>query len=117
MKISNEKTNSLILEEFGKRIKRVRVEKNITRVKLAEHSGVSEKTIARLEQGNTINLDHLFSIMRTLELLENLDQLIPEETISPIKLQQALASTVVKKRAYPIKKKEPSKEWKWGDEE
>jgi len=74
-----------IEEELGHRIKALRLGKNITQKALAEATTLSLNTIKSLESGRG-KLSALIAIFRELEALEQLDNLIPEISISPIQL-------------------------------
>lgn len=88
MRMWNEMSNPAILERIGYRIKEMRVRQNITQEELANASGVSTLTVANIEKGKSVSLLLFISILRSLGLLENLEQLIPEIKISPIVLKK-----------------------------
>ena len=52
MKIVKPATDAAVLTEIGRRLARVRLEKNLTQVQLAEQAGVSKSTVQRLESGD-----------------------------------------------------------------
>ena len=60
----------------------------MTQSELAEKSGVSMGTVVRLERGDTVSVLLFISILRTLGVLENLENLLPELTISPLQLRK-----------------------------
>ena len=60
----------------------------MTQSELAERSGVSMGTVVRLERGNTVSVLLLISILRTLGVLENLENLLPELSLSPIQMRK-----------------------------
>ena len=55
---------------------------------LATASGVSPLTVANIEKGKSVSLLLFISVLRSLGLLENLEQLVPEIRISPIELKK-----------------------------
>lgn len=71
------------LETIGKRIKLYRVYSNISQKELEEKSGVSIRTLSRLEQGLSIQLDSLIRILYALDLQDNIFALIPDQTKRP----------------------------------
>ncbi|NDV83385.1 helix-turn-helix domain-containing protein [Bacteroides sp. 51] len=77
-----------ILTLLGERLAALRLRKNISQEELALNSGVSISTISRIERGSKTTTDNLIKIMRTLDILENLDGLIPEQPISPIQMKK-----------------------------
>ena len=77
-----------ILQKMGRRIRDYRMRMEMTQSELAEKSGVSMGTIVRVEQGNPISTLLLISILRTMGLLENLEVLLPELSISPLQMRK-----------------------------
>ena len=74
-----------IEKELGRRIKFLRLRKNITHKQLSEATTLSLNTIKFLELGKG-KLSTLIAVLRELEALDGLDNFIPEITISPIQL-------------------------------
>ena len=84
----NEMSNPAVLLKIGQRIKETRITQRITQEELATASGVSPLTVANIEKGKSVSLLLFISVLRSLSLLENLEQLIPEIRISPIELKK-----------------------------
>jgi len=82
----NSLSNSAIIQEIGKRIRNCRLRKKLTQQQLAEKAGISIFTVAQIEKGNPVSVSMLIASMRVLRLLENLEQLLPEQEISPVDL-------------------------------
>lgn len=112
--ITKEMPDNIILTELGSRIKRNRLNKNISQQELARQSGVSYKTITRLESGQSVQLLSLLKILRALSLLQNLDALLPEIHESPIQKLEMKGKT--RKKAYPKKKDDAKNKWVWGED-
>ncbi len=68
-----------IMAELGERIKQYRIAKGMTQQDLESKSGVSTRSIVRLEQGNSVQLESLVKILMALDLAENFDMLIPDQ--------------------------------------
>jgi predicted transcriptional regulator len=82
----------------------------------AKEAGVSKRTIQRIEHGFSIQTSNLVRILRVLELLENLEVLIPEPALSPI--QQIKMHGKIRQRASSINNvAEQKTPWNWEDEE
>ena len=98
---------------IGERIKQYRVNAGISQKDLETESGVSVRSISRLEQGASIQLESFIKILSALNLDKNIDLLIPDQTKRP--------SFYLKNSEKPkqrVRKKEGSTEkFKWGDEE
>ena len=55
---------------------------------LSEYSGVALGTIRRFEAGEPVSTENLVKMMRGLGILENWEQVIPEEPVSPILMKK-----------------------------
>lgn len=91
-------TNSRIETIVGERLKKLRLEYNITQKELARKTGLSRVSISKIERGMGVNLSSLIEIMRALRVLENINYLVPEQEISPIEIIR-LKNKSKKKRA------------------
>jgi transcriptional regulator with XRE-family HTH domain len=114
MKITKQTTDAVVLAEMGRRLARVRLERNLTQIQLAEEAGVSKSTVQRLELGGVSpQLSGFIRVCRVLDLIERLDLLVPEPVPSPVE-QLKLGG---KNRRRASKARKPStKKWQWGDE-
>ena len=81
-----ELSDTAILNKLGTRLKASRISSGLKQQELAAESGVGVSTIAKIENGQSVALSLLVSVMRTLGLLENLDLLVPEQKPSPMEL-------------------------------
>lgn len=79
-------TDRAILVELGSRLRRRRLNRNITQQRLADEAGVSRLNIYHLESGRGIHLMSFVRVLRTLESLAELDAFLPERGISPLQL-------------------------------
>ena len=75
-----------VLEELGRRLGRRRLALQITQAKLADQAGVAKRTVERIEAGAAAQTLSLIRILRVLDLLQGLDQLIPETGPRPMDL-------------------------------
>lgn len=107
-------SNDAVLEQLGERLRQYRLNKNMTQTALAKEAGVSSRTINRVEHGHSTQLSNLIRLLRSLDLLQNLDALIPEPMPSPI--QQMKLRGKSRKRASSLNKEE-DKTWSWEDDE
>ncbi len=117
MKITKQATDEAILVELGGRLAKMRLDRNLTQAQLAEQAGVSKRTVERLESGEVATqLSGFIRVCRVLDVIEQLDMLIPEPVPSPVaqlklrgrKRQRASATKAIKPSA---------KKWQWGDEQ
>ena len=71
------------LKMIGNRIKQYRVNLGMTQRDLEYKSGVSVRSISRLEQGASVQLDSFIKILEALNLIMNLENLIPDQSRRP----------------------------------
>ena len=115
MTFKKESSDTAVLKKIGHRIAKFRLNKNKTQEALALESGISKRTLIRVESGHSVQLSNLIRILRELDLLENLETLIPEPPLSPI--QQLKMKGKQRQRA--SKNSPPHKieeTWSWGDD-
>ena len=84
MMITNMTTDAAVLEEMGNRLARQRLERNLTQRDVAHEAGVSTRTVSLIENGRSVTLGSLVRILRALEILDAMDQVLPPRGPSPI---------------------------------
>jgi len=106
------------LEVLGQRLRDVRLERNLSQAQLAQDAGIGRFTLQRMEAGESASLINFVRVLRALELLDDLDRLLPAATPSPIdeverrgRRRQRASS----RRSQTSKSRERG--WRWGDEE
>lgn len=114
MKINSENNNSAVLSELGARIKRNRIDMQLSQQDFAAKTGISTRTLSAAENGEDIRLSNLLRILRTLGCLENIDLLLPELAFDP-ESYRTLGKE--RKRVSRTSEGKDTSEWKWGDEE
>lgn len=99
----------------------VRLEKNLTQAQLALQAGISKRTVERLEAGRAgTQLSAFIRVCRVLELLERLENLVPETAPSPM-TQLKLGGRKRRRASSPttpgaVNEPAPSAgTWTWGD--
>ncbi len=75
-----------ILREIGQRLKRRRLEKNLSQQNLAVAAGLNRTTISEIERGAPFGVLSLIQILRALNALEALDAFLPPPGPSPLQL-------------------------------
>ena len=90
MEITNEMTSRDILLVFGGRIRDYRIRLNMTQRELADISGLSVPTIHRFENGSSLNisLSVFILLVKSLGLVDRLDNLLPELPPSPYEFNE-----------------------------
>lgn len=108
-------TNQELLAEIGRRLRRERMNQELTQDMLAERTGLRQATISRVERGYDFTIETMIEILRALDRLENLDAFLPAPTASPIALAQHQGRE--RQRVRPNRRAEASDtSWQWGDE-
>lgn len=119
MRFTDLSTDKAVLEELGGRLRRTRLERNVSQTQLADEAGVSRFTVKRIEQGESVQLANLLRVLRFLGLLGGLEELAPEPTPSPIDALRHRGRE--RQRASSPRSAEPQPPgrltWRWGDEE
>lgn len=108
-------TSGQIEAALCKRLESIRLSRNITQAQLAEESGVSLRTIGRLEKGQGISMDTFIRVMTALKIQQNFEALLPDPAVRPI--ERIGISSGERKRASKIKSNDEPPAWSWGDSE
>lgn len=120
---SDQLSDTVILREMGERLGTYRLRRNWTQAQLAAESGVSKRTIERLEAGESVQLANCIRVLRALDRLAALDNVLPPPLPSPMeqlqrqgKIRQRASSRGNKPRAADNAVAEPASPWQWGDQ-
>ncbi|MDN5864597.1 MAG: helix-turn-helix domain-containing protein [Gammaproteobacteria bacterium] len=117
MKITYQLGEGGVLEELGKRLARRRLDLELTQAAAAEQAGVSKRTVERMEAGSTVQLSSFIRILRALDLLAQLDTLLPEPGPRPLDLLK-LKGKIRQRAPSPdhVVDKNGETEWHWGED-
>ena len=93
------RSNYEIAAEIGARFKSYRIALRLTQKDVSEQSGVSIMTIVRFEkgEGNAIRLNNLIALMRAIQKLDCIQEMIPEMSESLYKTPRKQAKRVRRK--------------------
>ena len=108
--------NKEIQKEIGQRLRRERLNQNITQEQLAQLANISRRTLVAAEKGEGTTLETLIRILRSLNKLNHLNQFIPPPPISPIqmaKLKGKVRQKASGKLHYPTHE---NNEWVWKED-
>lgn len=100
------------IRDLGQKVKTYRIMNEMSQQDLEDKSGVSKRSISRLEQGEFVQVDNLFKILIALGLGDNIELLVPDQTKRP---SYFLEKTESKPKR--VRKKTEKNDFKWGDEE
>ena len=98
---------------LARRLEAIRLARNITQSQLAKEAGVSRSTMTRLAQADKgLSLNSFIRILKALHLHNQLETLLPDPGISPLR---QLQGGHVRQRARA--KKTTGGGWTWDDDE
>ena len=100
------------IKELGQKVKTYRIVNEMSQQDLEDKSGVSKRSISRLEQGESVQVDNLFKILLALGLGDNIELLVPDQTKRPSYYLEHADSQPKR-----VRKKTGKYDFKWGDEE
>ncbi len=112
MKIDKNLSPEAVKIELSKRIKQDRILSGITQEKLADMATISVRTIKRFEAGEEISLLNFIRILNALDLIESLNELVPDPELRP-----SLHVENYKPRKRVSERRLSKQDWKWGDEQ
>lgn len=75
-----------ILREIGRRLKRRRLERNLSQQSLATMAGLNRSTVSECERGAPVGLLTFVQLLRALEALDELAAMLPDPGPSPLQL-------------------------------
>jgi DNA-binding XRE family transcriptional regulator len=99
-----------IAEELGNRLKKARLNSDVTQAELASRTGLNRRTILNAEKGK-VQLKNLVAILVSLDMEEQLNMFLPVQEISPLQLAKLKGGE--RQRASKSKKKTRIKEDKF----
>ena len=106
-----------VLSEIGQRLRRIRIDANLTQSALARQAGVGRSTVERLESGQSTQLANFIRILRVLDLLDPVVQALPQPGIRPMDLLELRSRRRERARRKPSPAGDKTRAWQWGDEE
>ncbi len=107
MKIEYLTPDATILQELGSRLTRIRKQRGMSQVDLAEEAGLGVATLRRIEAGEGSQLESWLKLMKALRMISVIEALLPESLDSP--MAEALSDNK-RSRIHRTKGK------RWGDE-
>lgn len=108
-------TTPQIEQELGRRLKRRRLELNLSQEGAALHSGLSRRTITSVEHGHGATLATVIELLRALDGLDFLEDFLPDPGPSPLHMARMQEKPFRYNASKPRRKPDPAA-WKWGDE-
>lgn len=110
MKINNYSQIDEIKLELASRFKALRLSLNYSQSYVSNKSGVSLRTIKSFEKDGAISIDNLIRILKVLNILDNLNYLVPETGLNTADLYN------LGHQKQRVSRKTQKEKKKWGDE-
>jgi len=93
---------SAIAAELGGRLKKARLNNDLTQAEVASRAGLNRRTILNAEKGK-VQLENLVAILISMDMADQLNLFLPVQEISPIQLAKLKGQE--RQRASKSKKK------------
>jgi len=71
---------------LGRRLRQLRLSRNIDQRTTAERAGISERALRKLENGEGSTLETLLRTLKALDYTQGIEMLAPEVTVNPLAL-------------------------------
>ena len=99
-------TEPEILEEIGKRLKKIRLQHNLTQRELGEEVGLSVSTISLIEQGKSTTVESLIRILMRLNRIKDFESVfkVGENLELKLKFEKAKLKSDRQRASKKIKK-------------
>lgn len=92
-------TDARLLAELGKKLRAIRLKKDMTQATLAKDAGVGLSVVINIEAGKGCSISSFIKVLRALNSLELLDAFFEEEPVSPVLMAQMMKKNPARKRA------------------
>lgn len=98
-------TEQEILKEMGNRLKKIRLQHNLTQKELSDEAGLSVSTISLIEQGKSTTTESLVRILSRLNRLKDLESVfrVGENLELKLKFEKAKLKAERKRASTKIK--------------
>lgn len=79
-------SDKAILRDLGRRLRRARLQRNLSQQELADQAGLNRTTVSEFERGASTSTLTLVQVLRALQRLEELENFLPDPGPSPLEL-------------------------------
>lgn len=90
--------------ELGRRLRQLRLHRNIDQRSLAEKAGIALTALQKLEAGRGSSVQTLVRTLKALNYLEGIEMLAPEPTVNPLALLRSTKPQQRVRRSRPHRK-------------
>jgi len=98
-------TDQQAVEQLGKELRRMRLERNLSQAEVAARAGLDRTTVVKLEAGRAATLLTVVQVLRAIDQLELLGAFHQEPQPTPYMLVEAQANYLKKQRKRASRKK------------
>jgi transcriptional regulator with XRE-family HTH domain len=109
--MNDKKSYQEYVKDLGRKIKLYRISLEMSQQELADKTGISKRSISRIEQGESVQISSLFTILIALNLGDNIEMLVPDQSKRPSYYLEKTDDTPKR-----VRKKMEKRDFKWGDE-
>ncbi len=102
-----------VLSTFGRRLRRARLNANLTQKDLGRQAGVSLKTVRNAEDGQNISLETLVLLLRGVGFADDLDLLLADGGPSPIEMAARQGRTRQRATGSRASGEDAAGTWQW----
>lgn len=74
------------LIDLGSRIRRYRLNQNLSQKEVSERAGIGLASLCRMEEGKGSTLSNLVRVLTALDVVSSLDAFLPMPEVSPIQM-------------------------------
>lgn len=107
------RSDDAVLAEFGSRLNALRLMRDMTQAQLAHEAGISKRTLERIEAGKSAQITSYVRVLRTLNLLNRLEDVLPAPQLGPMDLLQHAGKFPQRARGSQNQSEKP---WTWGED-
>jgi len=100
-----------ILREMGRRLRRRRLERNISQQGVAETAGLNRTTVGEFERGKPASTLTLVQVLRALNALDELEAFLPDPGPSPLELARLKGKERRRASRRPVPENRRESEW------
>jgi transcriptional regulator with XRE-family HTH domain len=95
--------------ELGRRVRQLRLFRNIDQRTVAERAGITRAALQNLEAGHGSSVQTLLRTLKALNYLEGIEILAPEPTVNPLALLKTKTppQRSSRRRTLPLRKSNP----------
>jgi len=92
---------SELQSDLGRRVRQLRLWRNLDQRTVAEKAGISLRALGKLENGQGSTLETFLRTLRALDYVKGIETLAPEPTVNPL--------AILKTSKYPQRVRRPRK--------